>query len=175
LWLGAGLLALVVFFVSAATGLVPVTAAQINQAAGYLQVLVVVPFFAWLLLDRSWTRDERHRLYAIIAYFVAAAVFWSVFEQAGSTLNLFADRSTRNEVLGHPFPSSWFQSLNALFIFILAPVFAWLWVKLGRRQPSTPAKFSLSLFGGVGLFGLGAGMAMFALTPRLKHLMGEVK
>ena len=61
----------------------------------------------------------------IFVFFIAAAIFWSVFEQAGSTLNLFADRSTRNEVFGYAYPSSWFQSLNALFIIIFAPMFAW--------------------------------------------------
>jgi len=75
-----------------------------------------------------------------------------VFEQAGSTLNLFADRSTVNVMpIKGEFPSSWWQSLNALLIFILAPVFAWLWVTLGTRQPSTPTKFAL------GLIGVGAG------------------
>jgi proton-dependent oligopeptide transporter, POT family len=107
-------------------------------------------FFATLFLDRSWTRQERGRLWVIFVFFVAAAIFWSVFEQAGSTLNLFADRSTRNQFLGFSFPSSWFQSLNALFIITFAPVFAWLWVRLGSRQPSSPAKFSLGLIG-VGL------------------------
>ena len=65
--------------------------------------------------------------------FFASALFWSVFEQAGSTLNLFADRNTRTEVFGLPFPSSWFQSVNSFFIFTLAPVFAWLWLWLASR------------------------------------------
>ena len=75
-----------------------------------------------------------------------------MFEQAGSTLNLFADRSTRNEVFGYAYPSSWFQSLNALFIIIFAPMFAWMWLKLGSKQPSAPLKFS------VGLIGVGLGL-----------------
>jgi len=83
-------------------------------------------------------------------YFVSAALFWSVFEQAGSTLNLFADRSTENVAFGNAFPSSWWQSLNAMAIFLLAPVFAWLWVKLGDRGPAYPTKFALGLVG-VGL------------------------
>ena len=60
--------------------------------------------------------------------------------------------STRNEVLGFAFPSSWFQSVNALFIIIFAPMFAWLWLKLGSKQPSAPLKFSIGLIGvGLGL------------------------
>ena len=87
-------------------------------AYAYLLLAVTVGFFGWLFLAGDWTPVERKRLYIIGVFFVAAALFWSVFEQAGSTLNLFADRSTSNVVLGCEFPSSWFQSVNALFIFI---------------------------------------------------------
>jgi proton-dependent oligopeptide transporter, POT family len=73
------------------------------------------------------------------------------YEQAGSTLNLFADRSTHNVILGRTFPGSWYQSLPPLFIILFAPVFAVLWVRLGRRNPSSPAKFAVALF----LLGLG--------------------
>ena len=72
--------------------------------------------------------------------FLAAALFWSVFEQAGSTLNLFADRNTHNSMLGWSFPSSWFQSLNSLFIIVFAPMFAWLWVRLGTQRQASLAR-----------------------------------
>jgi proton-dependent oligopeptide transporter, POT family len=78
--------------------------------------------------------------------FLFTALFWGAFEQAGSTLNLFADRYTDTTVLGFKFPSSWFQSVNAMFIIAMAPVFAWIWIKLGKKEPSSPAKFSLGLF-----------------------------
>jgi POT family proton-dependent oligopeptide transporter len=81
----------------------------------------------------------------ITVLFFGAVVFWSVFEQAASTLTLFADRSTRNEVLGMHFTSGSWQSVNSLFIVLLSPVFGWLWVKLGSRNPSSPAKFSVGL------------------------------
>ena len=81
----------------------------------------------------------------IAVLFVAATVFWMAYEQAGSTLNLFAERSTNNAVLGHAFPASWYQSLPPLFIILFAPVFAVLWLRLGRRNPSSPAKFALAL------------------------------
>ena len=90
-------------------------------------------------------------------FFLAAALFFSVFEQAGSTLNLFADRATRNTLLGYPFPSSWYQSLNALFIIIFAPVFAWLWIKMGPNQPASPTKFSFGL--------IGVGLGFLILVP----------
>jgi proton-dependent oligopeptide transporter, POT family len=135
-------------------GVIEVTAPQIATWAGYLLLIGTAAFFGWLYLDRSWTREERGRLYVIGLFFLAAAIFWSVFEQAGSTLNLFADRSVRNEIFGRSFPSSYFQSANALFIIAFAPVFAWLWMALGRREPSSPTKF------GCGLIGAGLGFAI---------------
>ncbi|HYT65636.1 MAG TPA: peptide MFS transporter [Vicinamibacterales bacterium] len=93
----------------------------------------------------GFSGDEWKRIGAIVIFFMAATVFWGGYEQAGSTLNLFADRYTRLEVFGFAFPSSWFQSVQPAFVIILAPVFGWLWVRLGRRQPSSPAKFALGL------------------------------
>jgi POT family proton-dependent oligopeptide transporter len=88
---------------------------------------------------------DSRRIAAVFVFFVAAMVFWTVFEQAGTTIALFSDRLTRTEVLGWAFPSAWFQSLNALFVILLAPAFAWLWLRLGPRQPSSPIKFTLGL------------------------------
>ena len=93
----------------------------------------------------KWTSEERKRLVVILVLFVAATIFWSVFEQAGSTLNLFAQRSTRTEVFGVAFPPSWLQSVAPFLLVVLAPVFAWLWFKLGRHDPSSPAKFTIAL------------------------------
>jgi POT family proton-dependent oligopeptide transporter len=121
------------------------SAAAISEGVGYLLLLVTVGFFVWLFAAGGWTAGERRRLIAVAVLFAAAAVFWSLFEQAGSTLNLFAQRSTRNVVLGMSFPASWWQSLNSLYIILLVPVFAWLWVRLGPRDPSSPAKFTLGL------------------------------
>ena len=149
--------------VGAYTGAVPVTPTQIADWAGYLLLIVVVGFFIWLFASGSWTPDERKRLYAVAVFFVAAALFWSLFEQAGSTLNLFADRDTRTSVLGWEFPSSWFQSMNSMFVFSYAAVFAWLWLALGRRgkEPSTTIKFSL------GLILVGAGFAVLIVAAQL--------
>jgi POT family proton-dependent oligopeptide transporter len=150
-WGGSALGLLVVVGLLAISGTITIHPTTVRDLAGYSLIAITVVFFSMLFLDRSWTRDERARLFVIFIFFVCAAIFWSVFEQAGSTLNLFADRSTRNQLLGFNFPSSWFQSLNALFIIILAPVMAWLWITLGDRQPSSPAKFAFGLIGvGVG-------------------------
>lgn len=91
------------------------------------------------------TAGEWKRIGAIVVFFLAATVFWGGYEQAGSTLNLFADRFTRNEIFGYAYPSSWLQSVQPFFVIVLAPFFGWLWVRLGRHQPSSPAKFAIGL------------------------------
>ncbi|HTE43866.1 MAG TPA: peptide MFS transporter [Gemmatimonadaceae bacterium] len=94
----------------------------------------------------GFTKIEWKRLAAMAVFFVFAAVFWGAYEQAGSTLNLFGDRYTRSSILGVSFPSSWFLTIQAIFVIVLAPVFAWLWLRLGKYEPSTPAKFAIGLF-----------------------------
>ena len=103
-----------------------------------LQIAAVL-FFAFR------PEQESKRIAAILIFFFAAEIFWAIFEQTGSTISLFADRLTRNEVLGHTFPSSWWQSVNSVWVILLAPVFAFIWIKLGTRQPSSPMKFTLGL------------------------------
>ena len=93
----------------------------------------------------GFTANEWKRIGAIVIFFIAAGLFWGGYEQAGSTLNLFADRFTRTEVFGISFPSSWFQSVQPAFVIIMAPLFGWLWVRMGRNEPSVPAKFALGL------------------------------
>ena len=93
----------------------------------------------------GFTAAEWKRMGAIVIFFLAAVLFWGGYEQAGSTLNLFADRYTRLDVWGFSFPSSWFQSVQPIFVIVLAPVFAWIWTRLGPREPSVPAKFAVGL------------------------------
>ncbi len=95
---------------------------------------------------QPFTREEWGRITAASILTLFALIFWAGFEQAGSSLTLFADRATRLVVLGFTYPSSWFQSVEPLFVIIFSPIFAWLWFRLGRREPSSPAKFTLGLF-----------------------------
>jgi len=98
-----------------------------------------------------FTAAEWKRIAAIAVLFLFSAVFWAAFEQAGSSFNLFADLRTRTSILGWSFPSSWLQSVGPLLVILLAPVFAWLWVRLGTLEPSSPAKFAYGLlFVGIG-------------------------
>ena len=160
--LGGGLLLLVLFGLGIATGVLPITIKQVTSAYSYVLLAVVVIFFLWLFVAGNWTPAERKRLYMIGVFFLAAALFWSVFEQAGSTLTLFAERSTNNLLPGYGvFPASWWQSVNALLIIVFAPVFAWLWVTLGARQPASPTKFAL------GLVGVGVGFLVLVPAARI--------
>lgn len=164
-WVGAVAAVSVVAGIAASTGVVQVAATQVADAAGVFLLLLVLGFFGWLLFSGGWTPEEKKRLYVIGVLFFAASLFWSVFEQAGSTLNLFADRSTRNEVFGYAYPSSWFQSLNSLFIFACAPIMAWLWVKLATsgKEPSSATKF------GFGLIFVGLGFAILIFPARMSE------
>src|SRR5213594_3165545 len=96
-------------------------------------------------LSGGFTREDWKRMTAVVVFFAFASLFWGAYEQAGSTLTLFADRYVRLELLGLKLYASWFVAIQGAFVILLSPVFAWLWVKLGPRQPSSPAKFALAL------------------------------
>lgn len=129
----------------------------------------------------------RNRIFAAMILMIGSVLFWALFEQAGSSLNLYTDRYVDRNMLGWDVPASMFQSINALYIILLAPVFAGLWTWLGRRglEPSAPAKFGLAMMQlGAGFLVLVAGAAAVAtgnLTPvlfifliYLLHTTGEL-
>jgi POT family proton-dependent oligopeptide transporter len=149
-----------------AAGWMRLTIERVTQGVGYALVALPLLYLGGLLLGRSGSAAEKKRLGAVLIFFVFAALFWSAFEQAGSSLNLFAERFTRTEFLGMKFPASWLQSVNSLFLIILSPVFAWLWIALGRREPSSPAKFAL------GLLFVSAGFFVIALAATLSGPQG---
>jgi proton-dependent oligopeptide transporter, POT family len=105
----------------------------------------------------AFTANEWARIGAIVVFFLFATLFWGAYEQAGSTLTLFADRYTRLSLFGFEFPSSWFQMVQPACVIMFAPIFAWLWLRLGSREPSSPAKFALGL--------VFAGLAFMLLMP----------
>jgi proton-dependent oligopeptide transporter, POT family len=161
------------------------SAEAVSDAFGIILAGIVVVCFVWLLNAKGYTKVERGRFWAILVLFLASALFWSAFEQAGSTLNLFADRNTNLHAWDAPiwglFRASYFQAMNSVFIIALAPVFAWLWVKMARREPSTTSKFSFGLiFVGLGFAILipvasGASASPWWLTlTYLLHTIGEL-
>jgi POT family proton-dependent oligopeptide transporter len=107
--------------------------------------------------------QERDRMLAGIYFIMAQIPFWALFEQAGSSLNLFTDRLVDRTMFGWSVPAPVFQSLNAMFIVMFAPVLAWLWITLDKRgmNPSTPVKFAMGVFmAGLGFLSLVGGMSM---------------
>jgi POT family proton-dependent oligopeptide transporter len=118
--------------------------------AGVLSALFpcVVGFFAGYLLGttRLLNGEELKRVLVIFILFLFSILFWMTYEQAGSSLTLFADRLTQTTFLGWQYPSSWFQSVPAIFVIILAPIIGAVWQNLGDRQPSSPGKFTIGLF-----------------------------
>ncbi len=131
-------------------------------------VLALVWLFGWFLKP-----EEKKPVLVIVILFFFSTIFWAVFEQAGSSFNLFARDFTDLSVSGwlvnimpaaiqsqiaNGFPASWYQSVNSMYLIALAPVFSILWLKLGSRQPSSPVKFSLALL----LVGAGAIILMLA-------------
>jgi POT family proton-dependent oligopeptide transporter len=120
---------------------------RLAQNATFFIVALAAFYFIYIFIFGNLSTTEKRRVIVIVILFFAAAIFWAGFEQAGSSLNLFAERYTDRMVGGFEIPAGWFQSLNPTFIIILAPVYSALWIALARRHmdPSTPAKFALGL------------------------------
>jgi POT family proton-dependent oligopeptide transporter len=135
------------------SGSLRVDALSVSKTLNWVLIAVAAGYFAYLLFFAGLELDERKRVIAIIALFAACAMFWAGFEQAGASFNLFAERHTDRHLLSWVVPAGTFQSINPAFIIIFAPVFAAVWVNLGRRNldPSAPAKFAIGLI----LMGLG--------------------
>lgn len=153
--LAIGIAAFAAVLAAMSVGLIPVDPVTLAQAAVYVIVAMAVLYFAYYFIIADLTSQERKRGVALLVLFIGCALFFSGFEQAGSSLNLFAERYTDRTVgwLHFVIPTAWFQSLNSAFIFMFAPFFAWAWIALAKRHlnPSAPAKFAL----GVILMGLG--------------------
>jgi len=112
---------------------------------GILGILIPTMYFVVMYRSPKTKAVERSRLIAYIPLFISSVMFWAIQEQGSTILANYADKRTQLNFAGFELSPAWFQSLNPLFIIILAPVFAWGWVKLGARQPSVPMKFSLGL------------------------------
>ena len=118
------------------------------KASDTYPVIVYVLFaiqIAAILFFAFRPDEDSKRMAAILVFFFAAEIFWAIFEQTGSSISLFADKLTHNVAFGQEFPSSWWQSVNSIWVILLAPVFAWLWIAMGSKQPSSPMKFMLGL------------------------------
>ncbi|MEO1022100.1 MAG: peptide MFS transporter [Bacteroidota bacterium] len=141
-------------------GVIPIDAVAIADVSGYLIVGSAILFLGYVAFDGGLNPDEQKKVGAIGIVFVFSAMFWSGFEQAGSTLNLFADRFTEREMFGTTIAAGTLQAINPLFIIIFAPLFGAMWVWLAKKnlEPSSPIKFAFGLI----LLGIGFLVMFFA-------------
>ncbi len=161
---------------------------QNQRSVGWLLLVFALLTFLFVLWRaiRTLTRVERDRIFGALFLIALNPLFWGLFEQAGSSLNVFTDQRVDRSIFGLTVPASVFQSINSVFIIVFAPLFAWLWTVLGRRrlEPSAPAKFGIGLVlvgGGFLVLVAGADAAGSGLTPAififlvyLFHTFGEL-
>ena len=117
-------------------------------ADGLAAPIIATPFvyFGYLFSRGGLRPEERPKLLAFVAFFIGATVFWMIYDQSGSQLNLFAADKTNLSIFGWQMPSVWLQSANPFYIMVFAPLFALMWQRLGDRAPRTSVKFALGLF-----------------------------
>ena len=109
--------------------------------------LISLLYFFYIFVFGGLNKNEKKRIVMIFVLFLGAALFWSGFDQAGSSFNIFAKEYTNRIIFGWEYPASWLQILNPLFVVILSPFMSYLWIHLGKRMldPSLPFKFGLGL------------------------------
>ncbi len=139
-----GLLALLLW-----TGTLHASPVALQGGAMYVMVGMVAAYFAYLLLFAGLSNVERRRIVVLLVLVLASAAFWAGYEQAGSSLNLFAERHTQRIIGAYEFPAGWFQAVPAVFVILLAPLMAWLWTAMAARghELSVITKFALALVG----------------------------
>ena len=134
-----------------------ITADRLSNIVIGISLVAAIAYFAVILADKQVTGVERSRIFAFIPLFVCNVVFWSLYQQQFTVVTIYADKRLDRNLFGWEMPVSWVQSINPVFIIVLAGVFAALWTKLGDRQPVTPFKFGA----GTALMGV----AFFCFLP----------
>ncbi len=156
---------LAVLVLACAIGWIRIDAVNLANYTFVLIVSIAVLFFGYFLFFAGLDAEERRRGTVLVVLFLGSALFWTGYEQAGSSLNLFAERYTDRVITALHFviPTEWFQSLNAIFIVVFAPAFAWTWIALARRRldPSVPAKFA------IGVMLMGSGFLVMAVAATI--------
>jgi POT family proton-dependent oligopeptide transporter len=169
LWIGVGVVALCLAAV--VLGWIDVNPVGLARASTVVIVSMAALYFAYYFTAAGLNPEERRRGVVLVVLFLGCALFWSGFEQAGSSMNLFAERYTDRVIAPLHFliPTGWFQSLNPAFIIMFAPFFAWLWIALAKRNlnPSAPAKFA------IGVILMGSGFLVMAAAASI--VAGGVK
>nr|WP_284118286.1 peptide MFS transporter [Acinetobacter seifertii] len=140
--------------------------------ATYLTVgigLGIIAYFAYLLLFLNLDQNDKFKIIICFVLLITSALFWSAFEQKPTSFNLFAQDYTNRNILGFEIPTVWFQSINAFFIIIFAPIAAWLWAKLGKsnKDPNYISKFIIALLLAAGGFLVMSFASRFAISDGL--------
>jgi proton-dependent oligopeptide transporter, POT family len=147
----------VLALVAVLTWLGVITADRLSNIVIGISLVAAIGYFALILRDREVQGVERSRIFAFIPLFVCNVVFWSLYQQQFTVVTIYADQRLDRDLFGWEMPVSWVQSINPVFIIVLAGVFAALWTRLGDRQPVTPFKFGA----GTALMGV----AFFCFLP----------
>jgi POT family proton-dependent oligopeptide transporter len=121
------------------------TLVQFVASVGLILAILALVYFVYTIAFGCHTPTERKHVFLIMLLFIGAALFWSGFEQAGSSMNLFAQEHTNRMIGSFEVPTGWLQNINPLFIVLLAPVVGMFWVKLGSRNPSVGWKFAMGM------------------------------
>lgn len=190
LWIVVAVLVLVAL--AMLTGVLKVAAITLSAHAMKVMLAATGAYFVYLLFFAGLTAAERRRIVVLLVLVLASTLFWAGYEQAGSSLTLFAERNTNRMIGSYEFPAAWFQSVPAVWVLLCAPVLASLWTWLARRGRDLPViiKFALGLAGmGLGfLVMVGAAKVvshsvlgvtgnagpMWLVTTYLLHTLGEL-
>jgi proton-dependent oligopeptide transporter, POT family len=142
------------------------------KAIGFAIPVLAAIYFGYQLLFGGFDTVDKKRIIVIAVLFVASTLFWMGYEQAGSSMNLFADRLTNRVFFGWEMPTTWLQSVNPIFVILFSPIFGMLWAKLADRQPSIPAKFGLGLLQLAVGFGVLVWASVYVGDPANPHKVG---
>ena len=169
-WFWAGIATLVTALALAFAGIIPVEPVAFAHGTKYFLVSLAAVFIVGVYLFGNLDKQEKNGVLMIGVLFVASAIFWAGFEQMGSSFNLFAERFTDRTIFGLEFPAAWFQSVGPIFIIVLSPLVASVWLRLGKRgaDPGITGKF------GMGLLFLAAGFVVMSVGAQLVGRMGVV-
>jgi proton-dependent oligopeptide transporter, POT family len=140
-YVGVGVAAVVLVVVLCVVHVI--TTDRLADIVAWVSGIAALAYFVVILSSRQITSVERQRVLAFIPMFVASAVFWSLYQQQFTVVTIYSDQRLDRNLFGWQMPVPWVQSINPVFIIILAGVFAGMWTRLGERQPSTPVKFAL--------------------------------
>jgi len=178
--------ALAAFILLLWSGAIAVSPQTLQGGAIQAMALLVAAYFAYLLLFAGLTPDEKRSVVVLLVLVIASALFWAGYEQAGSSLTLFAERFTDRFIGSYQFPAGWFQSVQAVFVLLCAPLLAWMWVRFDKRgiSLSVITKFAIGLagmglgflvmVGGAQSIGAGGASPYWLVMAYLFHVLGEL-